>query len=227
MSDDDDVVRAAVSGRLTDLDLADDMLATAERDFDACADALGLWASSDKFIQVVEDEHGHAVRRLREMLRDKASIKRVAENADTLVDDLGLRSKQIAEQLRQVDETKANIGSKMTEMVAEALTILRRAAALSELPEGVGEWDHHRFLDVAPRNNPTREQIALRIGDLIDTIVNARTTDQIRDPAELLWRATEAAVPEGFKATVLKPSPEQSTSRTPVADMRKWSGGGT
>ena len=88
MSDDDDVVRAAVSGRLTDLDLADDMLATAERDFDACADALGLWASSDKFIQVVEDEHGHAVRRLREMLRDKASIKRVAENADTLVDDL-------------------------------------------------------------------------------------------------------------------------------------------
>ncbi|MGO9734151.1 hypothetical protein [Mycobacterium sp.] len=225
VSDDDDVVRAAVSGRLTDLDLADDMLATAERDFDACADALGLWASSDKFIQVVEDEHGHAVRRLREMLRDKASIKRVAENADTLVDDLGLRSKQIAEQLRQVDETKANIGSKMTEMVAEALTILRRAAALSELPEGVGEWDHHRFLDVAPRNNPTREQIALRIGDLIDTIVNARTTDQIRDPAELLWRATEAAVPEGFKATVLKPSPEQSTSRTPVADMRKWSGG--
>jgi hypothetical protein len=221
--DDDEAVRAAVGGLLTDLDLAGDMLATAERDFDACADALGLWASNDKFIQVVEDEHGHAVRRLREMLRDKTSIKRVAENADTLVDDLRLRSQQIAEQLRQVDETKANIGSKMTEMVAEALTILRRAAALSELPDGVGAWDHHRFLDVAPRNNPTREQIALRVGDLIDAMVNARTV--VDEPAELLWRATEAAVPEGFKATVLKPSPEQSTARTPVADMRKWSGG--
>jgi hypothetical protein len=223
--DNDEDVRAAVSARETDLDLASDMLDTAEGDFDACADALSLWASNDKFIQVAEDEHGHAVRRLREMLRDKASIKRVAENADTLVDDLGLRSKQIAEQLRQVDETKANIGSKMTEMVAEALTILRRASALSELPEGVGEWDHHPFLDVAPRSNPTREQIALRVGDLIDKIVNGRTVDQVTDPAELLWRATEAAVPEGFKATVLKPSPEQSTARTPVADMRKWSGG--
>jgi hypothetical protein len=223
--DDDEQVRAAVSGRLADLDLASDMLTTAERDFDACADALSLWASNDKFIQVAEDEHGHAVRRLREMLRDKASIKRVAENADTLVDDLGLRSKQIAEQLRQVDETKANIGSKMTEMVAEALTILRRASALSELPEGVGQWDRNKFLDVAPRNNPTREQITLRVSGLIDTIVNGRSVDQVTDPAELLWRATEAAVPEGFKATVLKPSPEQSTARTPVADMRKWSGG--
>jgi hypothetical protein len=221
--DDDEDVRAAVNALLTDLDLAADMLATAERDFEACADALGQWASNDKFIQVVEDEHGHAVRRLREMLRDKASIKRVAQNADTLVDDLRLRSTRIAEQLRQVEETKANIGSKMTEMVAEALAILRRAAALSELPDGVGAWDHHKFLDVAPRNNPTREQIALRVSDLIDRMVDARTV--IDEPAELLWRATEAAVPEGFKATVLKPSPEQSTTRTPVADMRKWSGG--
>jgi hypothetical protein len=225
IADNDEDVRTAVSARLNDLDDASDMLDTAERDFDACADALSLWASNDKFIQVAEDEHGHAVRRLREMLRDKASIKRVAENADTLVDDLWLRSKQIAEQLRQVDETKANIGSKLTELVADALTILRRASALSELPDGVGDWDHHPFLDVAARSQPTREQIALRVGDLIDKIVNGRTVDQVTDPAELLWRATEAAVPEGFKATVLKPSPEQSTARTPVADMRKWSGG--
>lgn len=223
--DNDEDIRAAVSVRQTDLDLASDMLDTAERDFDACADTLSLWASNDKFVQVAEDEHGHAVRRLREMLRNKASIIRVAETADTLIDDLGLRSRQIAEQLRQVDETKANIGSKMTEMVADALTILRRASALSELPDGVGNWDHHPFLDVAPRSHPTREQIALRVGDLIDRIVNGRSVDQVTDPAELLWRATEAAVPEGFKATVLKPSPEQSTARTPVADMRKWSGG--
>lgn len=76
---------------------------------------------------------------------------------------------------------------------------------------------------MAPRNNATREQIALRIGDLIDTIVNPRTADQIRDP-ELLWRAIEAAVPEGFKETVLNPSPEHNFPN-PVADMRKGSGG--
>lgn len=218
-------VRHEVSRRRRDLDGASDMLEAAEGDFDTCADELSQWAGNDRFVHVAEDEHGQAVKRLREMLRDKASIKRVSENAATLIDDLGLRSTQIVAQLRQVDETKANIGAKMTDLVAEALTILRRASALSELPEGVGAWDHHPFLDVAPRSQPTREQITLRVGELIDRIVNGRTVDQVADPAELLWRATEAAVHEGFKATVLKPSPEQSTARTPVADMRKWSGG--
>ena len=225
LPDDAEHVRTDVATRRRDLDSAEDILQTAEQDFDLSADQLSQWAGNDKFVHVADDEHGHAVKRLREMLRDKASIKRVAESAPTLVDDLGLRSTQIVAQLRQVDETKANIAAKMTDLVAEALTILRRASVLSELPEGVGAWDHHPFLDVAPRSQPTREQITLRVGDLIDRIVNGRTVDQVTDPAELLWRATEAAVHEGFKATILKPTPDQSTARTPVAEMRKWSGG--
>lgn len=220
---DDDAVRATVTDVHRDFEYAGALYAQAADEFEASADDLGRWAGDDKFVHLAEDEHGHAVRRLREMLRDKTRIKRVAENAENLVDDLRLRATQIGEQLKQVEETKANIGNKMTDLVIEALTVLRRASALSEMPEGIGDWDHQRFLDVAPRNNPTREQIALRVGDLIDTMVNSRAVES--DPAELLWRATDAAVPEGFKATVLKPSPEQSKTRTPVADMRKWSGG--
>lgn len=30
---------------------------------------------------------------------------------------------------------------------------------------------------------------------------------------------------EGFRASVLKPAPDQPTGRTPVEEMRKWSGG--
>jgi hypothetical protein len=220
---DDDAVRDIVTRVHADFEYAGTLHTNAIQDFDACADTLGHWASDDRFVHLAEDEHGHAVRRLREMLRDKNSIKRVADNADTLVDDLRLRATQIAQQLKQIEETKSNIGSKMTDLVVDALAVLRRASALSELPEGIGNWDHHRFLDVAPRNNPTREQITLRISELIDTMVNGRAVEN--DAAELLWRATDAAVPEGFKATVLKPTPEQSTARTPVADMRKWSGG--
>lgn len=220
---DDDAVRVIVTAVHGDFEYAGMLHAQAVDDFEASADELGRWASDDRFVHLAEDEHGHAVRRLREMLRDKARIKRVAENAEGLVDDLRLRATQIGEQLKQVEETKANIGNKMTDLVVDALTVLRRASSLSEMPEGIGAWDHQRFLDVSPRSNPTREQIALRVGDLIDTMVTGRAVEQ--DPAELLWRATDSAVPEGFKATVLKPSPEQSRTRTPVADMRKWSGG--
>jgi len=216
-------VRAIVTAVHGDFEYAGTLHMQAVEDFEVSADELGRWAGDDRFVHLAEDEHGHAVRRLREMLRDKTRIKRVAENAESLVDDLRLRATQIGEQLKQVEETKANIGNKMTDLVVDALTVLRRVSSLSEMPEGIGAWDHQRFLDVAPRNNPTREQIALRVGDLIDTMVSGRAVEQ--DPAELLWRATDVAVPEGFKATVLKPSPEQSTTRTPVADMRKWSGG--
>ncbi|MDV3136372.1 hypothetical protein [Mycobacterium sp. 29Ha] len=220
---DDDAVRAMVTTVHADFEYAGTLYTQANNDFDTAADELGRWASDDRFVHLAEDEHGQAVRRLREMLRDKARINRVADNAEGLVDDLRLRATQIGEQLKQVEETKANIGNKMTDLVVNALTVLRRASSLSEMPKGIGAWDHQRFLDVSPRSNPTREQIALRVGDLIDTMVSGRAVEQ--DPAELLWRATDAAVPEGFKATVLKPSPEQSTTRTPVADMRKWSGG--
>lgn len=220
---DDDAVRAIVTAVHGDFEYAGTLHMQAVEDFEVSADELGRWAGDDRFVHLAEDEHGHAVRRLREMLRDKTRIKRVAENAESLVDDLRLRATQIGEQLKQVEETKANIGNKMTDLVVDALTVLRRVSSLSEMPEGIGAWDSQRFLDVAPRNNPTREQIALRVGDLIDTMVSGRAVEQ--DPAELLWRATDVAVPEGFKATVLKPSPEQSTTRTPVADMRKWSGG--
>lgn len=45
------------------------------------------------------------------------------------------------------------------------------------------------------------------------------------DPSELLWKAVDAAVTDGFKATILKPAPDQPTGRVPVSDMQKWSGG--
>ncbi|SDE61664.1 hypothetical protein SAMN04488581_4362 [Mycolicibacterium neoaurum] len=220
---DDDGVRSLIAAVLSDFESAASMHQEAHDAMDACADAVTAWANDDKFVHLAQDEHGNAIRRVREMLRDKTSIRRVAENAETLIDDLRLRSLQISAQLKQVDETKANIASKITDLVLDALTVLRRASALSELPEGIGAWDRKHFLDVAPRSNPSRDQVNLRVGDLVATMVNSRSIES--DPAELLWRATNAAVPEGFKATVLKPSPEQATARITVADMRKWSGG--
>lgn len=219
----DSDIRAAVTRLADDLETASDLLTQAQSQLDARADALRQWAGADKYAKVAEDEHGRAVHQLREMFRDKASVQRVAQTADELAHDLRVRTQAIAQQLQQVEQHKDNVGTRMTQLVSDALTVIRRASALSELPAGIGNWDHHRFLDVAAKNKPTHDQIKLRISDLIDRMVNAGFIQT--DPAELLWMATEAAVPEGFKATVLKPSPDQLTTPTPVADMRKWSGG--
>jgi hypothetical protein len=219
----DSEIRAAVTRLVDDLETANDLLTQAQNKLDARADALRQWASVDKYAKVAEDEHGRAVHQLREMFRDKASVQRVAQTADELAHDLVVRTQAIAQQLQQVEQHKDNVATRMTQLVSDALTVIRRASALSELPAGIGNWDHHRFLDVAAKNNPTHDQINLRISDLIDRMVNVGNIQT--DPSELLWMATEAAVPEGFKATVLKPSPDQLTARTPVGDMRKWSGG--
>ncbi|MGV9821174.1 hypothetical protein [Nocardia xishanensis] len=220
---DDDALRAAVKGLVDDLDTAGNLVSTTQHAFDNCADDLSSWAGSDRFIKVADDEDGQAVRQVREMLRDRAGIARAADNAATLAEELRLRSARIAAQIEAVEEAREIIVARMTDRVADALSVLGRASTLSELPEGIGTWDHKRFLDVAPKAHPSREQIALRIGDLVDRMVNSKTVEY--EPVELVWLATEAAVPEGFRATVLKPDPEQPTNRVPVTDMQKWSGG--
>ncbi|MEG8184453.1 hypothetical protein GZH49_39060 [Nocardia terpenica] len=223
ISQDSAEVRSAVQAVADDIRASDRAVAAAEHDRNERADSLSRWAGRDDFVAVAEDEHGNAVRQLREMFRDKARLDRVAENADELVRDLHMRENAIAQQLKQVELHKSNVVTRMIDLVDDALSVIARASTLSELPEGIGPWTHQRFLAVEARARPSRDQIGLRVGELIDAMVGARRIET--DPAELLWRATEAAVPEGFRATVLKPAPDQPTGRIPVEEMRKWSGG--
>lgn len=216
-------VRSVVQRIVDELAAAEAALGKADRVRAEQADLLDHWAGSDEFVTLAEDEHGSAVRRLREMFRDKNRIERVADNADELVHDLDVRAKAIAQQLEQVETHKRNVVVRMIELVDDGLSMLTRASTLSELPEGIGPWAHKRFLAVEPRSRPSREQIGLRVGELVEAMVASGRIET--DAAELLWRATEVSVPEGFRATVLKPAPDQPTGRTPVEEMRKWSGG--
>ncbi|MEU6559888.1 hypothetical protein [Nocardia nova] len=221
--DDSDQVRAMTQSMMDALTTADAGLDETERTRTDRADELSQWAGDDEFVTVAEDEHGAAVRQLRDMFRDKTRRERIAGNAEDLVDELATREKAIALQLGQVEKHKDNVVVRMIDLVDDALSVITRASALSELPAGIGPWEHRRFLTVEARSKPSREQIGLRVGELIDTMVQGRRIET--DTAELLWRATEVSVPDGFRATVLKPAPDQPTGRTPVEDMRKWSGG--
>ncbi|MFC9434459.1 hypothetical protein [Nocardia sp. NPDC057030] len=221
--DDNAEVRQRTRVMLDALSSASAVLNAAERARRERADELSRWAGTDEFAAVAEDEHGSAVRQLRDMFWDKGHLDRVADRIPELTDALEMRKSAIVQQLAQVEQHKDNVVVRMIDLVDDALSVLTRAATLSELPAGIGPWEHKRFLIVEARSRPSREQIGLRVGELIDAMVQARRIEA--DPAELLWRATEVAVPDGFRATILKPAPDQPTARIPVEEMRKWSGG--
>jgi hypothetical protein len=219
----EDDARRAVGELARDLDAAEAAYATAFSARAQCADQLRVWAGADRFASVAEDEHGQAVRRLRELFRGDQLFGRVAVRAAEFADDLAVREKAIDQQLAQVETHKRNVVHRLSDLVDDSLGVLGRASALSELPEDIGPWGHQRFLVVDARQRPSREQVALRVGELVDRMVSGGKIEL--DPVELLWRATEASVVDGFRATVLKPAPDQPIGRTPVEDMRKWSGG--
>ncbi|MDT7574515.1 MAG: hypothetical protein QOH17_848, partial [Pseudonocardiales bacterium] len=219
-----DEVRSDVGELSADLDEADGAYQNAASGRSRAIEGLRTWASADRFREVADDEHGQAVRRLRDLLRGDDVLGRVAPRAADLAEDLADRERLIAQQLNQVEAHKRNVVARLADLADEALSDLSRASSLSELPVGIGPWDGLRFLNVECRQRPNREQIGVRVSDLVDRMVAAGKIEL--DPVELLWRAVEAAAgADGFRATILKLAPDQPTGRTPVEGMRKWSGG--
>jgi hypothetical protein len=219
----DDEIRVVIGQVATDLDAAESSCNSAMSARSQRADSLRTWAAQDRFGAVADDENGHAVRRLRELFRTEHLADRVATRAAEYVDDLAVREQRIGQQLVQVETHKNNVVHRLVDLVDESLSLLGRASRLSELPEGIGPWAGSRFLNVVERKRPTHDQVTLRVGELVDRMVQGKKIEL--DAVELLWRAVEASVIEGFRATVLKPAPDQPTGRTPVEEMRKWSGG--
>jgi hypothetical protein len=220
---DDDQVRRDVAVLARQMEAAESAYASAVSARSQRADALRTWAMQDRFARVADDEQGMAIRQLRDLLRSETLIDRVASRADELTVDLHTRQKAIAQQISQVETHKHNVVVRLADLVSEALADLSRASTLSELPAGIGPWEGEPFLTVAARTRPTPEQVLVRVGELVDRMVTAGKIDP--DPLELLWRATEASVVDGFRASILKPAPDQPPGRTRVEDMHKWSGG--
>lgn len=220
---DDDAARAKVREIAAELDAREASHISAVEDRTKCAESLRTWAGGSRFTRLADDENGQAVRQLRDMFCAENRVEIVAPRCEELAAALAARQGAIAQQLAHVESHKRNVVARLAGLVEDGLSVIVRASSLSELPAGVGPWGGLRFLDVAPRQRPTRDQIVLRAGELVDRMVSAGKVEI--EPAELLWRAVEASVPEGFRATVLKPAPDQPTGRTPVENMRKWSGG--
>ncbi|MCF7549781.1 hypothetical protein [Pseudonocardia sp. WMMC193] len=177
-----------------------------------------VWASVERFAQV------------KPAIRDRFRVPDVAGEIGPVAADLAAELELFAENVRmrleELEEHKSVVVTAMTGMVRQALRSLARAQSLSELPENLGPWAGHRFLDVGPRSAVETADAVVRdrCARLVD-VLTARGAEVPRGQ-ELLWQATNAVVGDGnWRARVLKPSTALALERVSVERMRKWSGG--
>ena len=186
-------------------------------------ESLRTWAGQDRFARTADESQ--MIQRLRTLFREQPATM-VADRAGALGGDLVERQARIAEHLTHLEQSQRNVVTRLVELVDDALADLARFSRLSELPAGIGPWQHREFVRIQPRSaRPTDEQLQVRVSDLVDRLVEPGRSLAM-EPLDLVWQATEAAVaPAGFRASILKPDPAQPTHRVDVTDMNKWSGG--
>ncbi len=178
------------------------------------------WAGSDAWAAVKPE------------VRSRFRVPDVADELGPIAarfrdDEIDLRRAELEEHLRSLDAHRTNVINHAVGMVRSALKSLARFSSLSKLPQDLGAWSEHRFIDVGPKAAAEERDdavVADRVGRAVDALIAAGTASI--SGMDLLWRAMREVVgPTGFKARVLKPSPTFSTERISVDRMRKWSGG--
>jgi hypothetical protein len=186
-------------------------------------DQLRTWSADDRFAR--SSERSQMMARLRTLFREQP-VTVVAVRAAGLTAELDQRRARIDEHLAHIEQSQRNVVTRLVDLVGSALADITRFSTLSVLPDRIGPWGGHTFVDVRPRGDrPGVDQIRVRVGELVDRLVEPGTSLDM-DPVDLVWRATEAAVASsGFRARILKPDPAQPTSKVDVTDMNKWSGG--
>ncbi|GAA2899415.1 hypothetical protein GCM10010472_67130 [Pseudonocardia halophobica] len=185
---------------------------------DEAAKEITVWSSADRFAEVKPA--------VRDRFRVADVVDELGDGVGALAEDLDKYAVNLQGRLDELEQHKSVVVTAMSGMVRQALKSLARAQTLSELPENLGAWAGHRFLDVGPRSAVETADAVVRdrCARLVD-VLTARGAEVPRG-LELLWQATNAVVGDGnWRARVLKPSTALALERVSVERMRKWSGG--
>ena len=159
-------------------------------------------------------------------LRDRLGRDRAGEifsRAGELAEDLALREKTIRDRLEDLSRHRDVLVKEIAGQVDAALRILAAAERESRLPDGFRDWSGQRFLHLRYTRPGRDDEVFGRLGRLVDEMVDR---GERPEGLALLLRAVNAAVgPEGFRVTILKPSPGLRADRVPVTDLATFSGG--
>ncbi|WP_434587949.1 hypothetical protein [Streptomyces sp. A5-4] len=139
------------------------------------------------------------------------------------------RLRVLTDELEQLERNRGSIVDRLRGLVESALTTLRSAQRLSQLPEGLGEWSGQEFLRIR-FEEPDQATLVERLGEVIDEATRSavkRNSDLRRDGMSLLLRGVQAALePKGISVEILKPDAVLRAERVPVGQMGDVFSGG-
>ncbi|MFH9137314.1 hypothetical protein [Streptomyces sp. NPDC017524] len=205
--------RRSLRGCNTDLSAAESAVREA-------SDVLVRHANSTRYEQV----RTPARQQIREL-----PASALPEHAQKWADAFAPRLRVLTDELIQLERNRDSIVDRLRGLVDSALTTLRSAQRLSQLPEGLGEWSGQEFLRIR-FEEPDQATLTERLGEVVDEATRAalkKNSDLRRDGMSLLLRGVEAALrPKGIAVEILKPDAVLRAERVPVGQMGDVFSGG-
>lgn len=195
-------------------------LSAAESAVREASDVLVRHANSTRYEQV----RTPARQQIREL-----PASALPEHAQKWADAFAPRLRVLTDELIQLERNRESIVDRLRGLVDSALTTLRSAQRLSQLPEGLGEWSGQEFLRIR-FEEPDQATLTERLGEVVDEATRAalkKNSDLRRDGMSLLLRGVEAALrPKGIAVEILKPDAVLRAERVPVGQMGDVFSGG-
>ncbi|MFI8196465.1 hypothetical protein ACIF6K_07970 [Streptomyces sp. NPDC085942] len=195
-------------------------LSAAESAVREASDILVRHANSTRYEQV----RTPARQQIREL-----PASALPDHARKWADAFAPRLRVLTDELVQLERNRDSIVDRLRGLVESALTTLRSAQRLSQLPEGLGEWSGQEFLRIR-FEEPDQATLTERLGEVVDAATHAalkKNSDLRRDGMSLLLRGVEAALrPKGIAVEILKPDAVLRAERVPVGQMGDVFSGG-
>lgn len=205
--------RRSLRGCVTDLSAAESSVREA-------SDVLVRHANSTRYEQVRTPA--------RQQIRELPAVA-LPDHAEKWAGAFAPRLRVLTDELAQLERNRDSIVDRLRGLVESALTTLRSAQRLSQLPEGLGEWSGQEFLRIR-FEEPDQATLSERLGEVIDEATHAalkKNSDLRRDGMSLLLRGVQAALrPKGIAVEILKPDAVLRAERVPVGQMGDVFSGG-
>ncbi|MFF1505119.1 hypothetical protein ACFVZR_36015 [Streptomyces sp. NPDC058316] len=216
------------------LDEARQSAAEARRSLRGCAADLSSAESAVREASDVLVRHANSTRYeqvrtpARQQIRELPAAA-LPEHAEKWAAAFAPRLRVLTDELAQLERNRDSIVDRLRGLVESALTTLRSAQRLSQLPEGLGEWSGQEFLRIR-FEEPDQATLTERLGVVIDEATRAalkKNSDLRRDGMSLLLRGVQAALePRGIAVEILKPDAVLRAERVPVGQMGDVFSGG-
>ncbi|MEU6017745.1 hypothetical protein ABZ826_27990 [Streptomyces sp. NPDC047515] len=230
-ADDDPEVPGPYPGSLAE---ARQSAAEARRSLRGCAADLSAAESAVREASDVLVRHANSTRYeqvrtpARQQIRELPAAA-LPEHAEKWAAAFAPRLRVLTDELAQLERNRDSIVDRLRGLVESALTTLRSAQRLSQLPEGLGEWSGQEFLRIR-FEEPDQATLTERLGEVIDEATRAalrKNSDLRRDGMSLLLRGVQAALePKGIAVEILKPDAVLRAERVPVGQMGDVFSGG-